>query len=105
MQKGCYHEKYAKQDNRLIHIVPERSDLGIGGCWNAGVDSELCGKFAIQLDSDDMYYDENTVQKFIDAFYEQNCAMLVGSFTDWARLEALARRSAWFGSVAWIRTP
>jgi hypothetical protein len=71
----------AKTDSRLIHIIPERSDLGIGGCWNAGVDSELCGKFAIQLDSDDIYQDENTLQKIVDAFYEQNCAMVIGSYT------------------------
>jgi len=71
----------AKTDNRLIHIVPERSDLGIGGCWNAGVDSKLCGKFAIQLDSDDVYQNESTLQKIVDAFYEQNCAMVIGSYT------------------------
>jgi len=71
----------AKTDSRLIHIIPERNDLGIGGCWNAGVDSELCGKFAIQLDSDDIYQDENTLQKIVDAFYEQNCAMVIGSYT------------------------
>ncbi len=74
-------EKYVKQDNRLIHIVPERKDLGIGGCWNAGVDSELCGKFAIQLDSDDIYENDNTLQTIVDAFYEQNCAMVIGSYT------------------------
>ncbi len=74
-------EKYAKEDNRLIHIIPEREDLGIGGCWNAGVDSELCGKFAIQLDSDDVYENDNTLQTIVDAFYEQNCAMVIGSYT------------------------
>lgn len=74
-------EKIAKTDTRLIHIVPERSDLGIGGCWNAGVDSPLCGKFAVQLDSDDIYQDDNTLQKIVDAFYEQNCAMVIGSYT------------------------
>jgi hypothetical protein len=74
-------EKYAKQDNRLIHIKPERKDLGIGGCWNAGVDSEFCGKFAIQLDSDDVYESDNTLQTIVDAFYEQNCAMVIGSYT------------------------
>ncbi len=74
-------EEIAKTDARLIHIIPERNDLGIGGCWNAGVDSPLCGKFAIQLDSDDIYQDENTLQKIVDAFYEQNCAMVIGSYT------------------------
>ncbi len=74
-------EEIAKTDSRLIHIIPERNDLGIGGCWNAGVDSPLCGKFAIQLDSDDVYQDETTLQKIVDAFYEQNCAMVIGSYT------------------------
>jgi hypothetical protein len=73
--------KYAEQDSRLIHIVPERTDLGIGGCWNAGVDSPLCGKFAVQLDSDDVYQDDNTLQTIVNAFYEQNCAMVIGSYT------------------------
>ncbi len=72
-------EKYSS-DERLIHIVPARSDLGIGGCWNMGVHHPKCGKFAIQLDSDDVYSDENTVQKIVDAFYEQNCAMVVGTY-------------------------
>jgi hypothetical protein len=74
-------EKYTKLDNRLIHIIPERKDLGIGGCWNEGVDSTLCGKFAVQLDSDDIYSDDNTLQTIVDAFYEQNCAMVIGSYT------------------------
>jgi len=74
-------QSYAKQDNRIIHIIPNRNDLGIGGCWNEGVHSDQCGKFAVQLDSDDVYQDENTLQKIVDAFYEQNCAMVVGSYT------------------------
>lgn len=74
-------EKLAKTNPRLIHIIPQRTDLGIGGCWNAGVDSKLCGKFAVQLDSDDVYSDENTLQTIVDAFYEQNCAMVIGSYT------------------------
>lgn len=72
-------EKYAS-DNRMIHIVPERRDLGIGGCWNLGVHHPKCGKFAVQLDSDDVYSSENTLQKVVDAFYEQNCAMVVGTY-------------------------
>lgn len=72
-------EKYSS-DERLIHLIPERKDLGIGGCWNAGIHHPKCGKFAIQLDSDDIYSDENTVQKIVDAFYEQNCAMVVGTY-------------------------
>ena len=67
-------------DDKLIHLIPERRDLGIGGCWNAGVHHPKCGKFAIQLDSDDIYSDENTLQKIVDSFYEQNCAMVVGTY-------------------------
>ena len=74
-------DSFAKKDARLIHIVPERKDLGIGGCWNEGVHDSRCGKFAVQLDSDDVYQDENTLQKIVDAFYAQNCAMVVGSYT------------------------
>ncbi len=69
-----------KDDPRVVHIVPERDDLGIGGCWNVGVNHESCGKFAVQLDSDDVYADENTLKKMVDAFYEQNCAMVVGTY-------------------------
>lgn len=72
-------DKFAS-DNRLIHIIPENKELGIGGCWNAGVHHPNCGKFAVQLDSDDVYSDENTLQKIVDAFYEQNCAMVVGTY-------------------------
>ncbi len=69
-----------KGDDRLVHIVPEREDLGIGGCWNVGVHHEKCGKFAVQLDSDDVYKDENTLSTMVRAFYEQNCAMVVGTY-------------------------
>lgn len=69
-----------KHDERLIHIIPERHDLGIGGCWNMAVNHPLCGKFAIQLDSDDIYADENTVAKVVKAFYDQNCGMVVGTY-------------------------
>lgn len=68
------------RDERLIHIIPNRDDLGIGGCWNMGVHHENCGKFAVQLDSDDVYSDENTLQKIVNAFYQQNCAMVVGTY-------------------------
>ena len=69
-----------KEDERLIHIIPERNDLGIGGCWNMGVHHEKCGKFAVQLDSDDVYKDENTLTTMVNAFYQQNCAMVVGTY-------------------------
>ena len=67
-------------DYRLVHIIPERNDLGIGGCWNTGIHHEKCGKFAIQLDSDDVYKDEHTLQIMVNAFYEQNCAMVIGTY-------------------------
>ena len=72
-------EEFAS-DPRLIHLIPEQKDLGIGGCWNVGVHHPLCGKFAVQLDSDDVYKDENTLQTMVNAFYEQNCAMVVGTY-------------------------
>ena len=67
-------------DERVVHIVPERKDLGIGGCWNLAVNDARCGRFAVQLDSDDIYSDENTLQRVVDGFYEQQCAMLIGSY-------------------------
>jgi len=73
-------EAFAKQDSRIIHLVPERKDLGIGGCWNEAVHHESCGKFTVQLDSDDMYSDENTLQKIVDKFYEDNVAAVIGSY-------------------------
>ena len=72
--------KEFENDPRVIHLIPERNDLGIGGCWNMGVHHPKCGKFAVQLDSDDVYSDENTLQKVVNAFYEQNCAMVVGTY-------------------------
>ncbi|MDO4191458.1 MAG: glycosyltransferase family 2 protein [Bacteroidales bacterium] len=68
-------------DDRLIHLIPERYDLRIGGCWNYGVNHHHCGRFAIQLDSDDVYASPNTIQKIVDIFYEQHCAMVIGSYT------------------------
>ena len=65
---------------KVIHICPERPDLGIGGCWDLAVNRPECGRFAVQLDSDDIYSGPHTLQKIVDAFYEQNCAMLVGSY-------------------------
>ncbi len=67
-------------DERVVHIVPSRNDLGIGGCWQLAVDDVRCGRFAVQLDSDDIYSDENTLQRIVDGFYEQQCAMLIGSY-------------------------
>lgn len=68
-----------KVDN-LIQIVPERTDLGIGGCWNEAINSSFCGKFAVQLDSDDLYSSPKTLQKIVAAFYKQKAAMIIGSY-------------------------
>ena len=68
-----------KADN-MIQIVPVRTDLGIGGCWNEAINSSFCGKFAVQLDSDDLYSSPKTLQKIVDAFYKQKAAMIIGSY-------------------------
>lgn len=73
-------KEIASKDSRLIHIIPERKDLGIGGCWNEAIMNKACGKFAIQLDSDDIYADETTVQKVVDAFNKEKCAMVIGTY-------------------------
>lgn len=73
-------KEYSQKDKRVKHIVPGRTDLGIGGCWNAGVHSEHCGTYAVQLDSDDVYSDETTLQRIVDVFHKENCAMVIGSY-------------------------
>jgi glycosyltransferase involved in cell wall biosynthesis len=73
-------DKWAQKESRILHLIPERKDLGIGGCWNEAIDCEQCGKFAIQLDSDDVYSDENTLQKIVDTFYKEHCGMVVGTY-------------------------
>ena len=67
-------------DERLIRVTPENKEFGIGGCWNVGAFHPKCGKFAVQLDSDDVYSGDDILQKIVDAFYEQNCAMVVGTY-------------------------
>lgn len=73
-------KELAEKYPRLIHVIPERRDLGIGGCWNVGVHHPQCGKFAVQLDSDDLYAGKDTLKLMVEAFYEQQCAMVVGSY-------------------------
>ncbi|MBR5141378.1 MAG: glycosyltransferase [Bacteroidales bacterium] len=73
-------QEMAAENPRLVHIVPAREDLAIGGCWNLAVHSEHCGEYAVQLDSDDVYSGPDTLQKVVDAFREQKCAMLVGTY-------------------------
>ena len=65
---------------RLVILVPERFDLGIGGCWNEAVNDTHCGRFAVQLDSDDLYSSPQTLQRIVDAFHQQKAAMIVGSY-------------------------
>ncbi len=73
-------DEIASENVNLVHIVPARYDLGIGGCWNLAVHHELCGEYAVQLDSDDVYSGPDTLQKIVDAFREQKCAMVVGTY-------------------------
>ncbi|MCC8112948.1 MAG: glycosyltransferase [Bacteroidales bacterium] len=73
-------KEIAATDARLIHIIPTRTDLGIGGCWNMGIEDPRCGKFAVQLDSDDLYSGPDTLQRIVDAFYDQKCGMVVGTY-------------------------
>ena len=68
------------KDERLVHLIPARHDLGIGGCWNLAVHDEACGEFAVQLDSDDVYSGPDTLAKIVNAFHEQKCAMVVGTY-------------------------
>lgn len=72
-------EQYTN-DPRVIHIVPERDDLGIGGCWNMAVHDERVGRFVVQLDSDDLYSGKDTLQRIVDKFFEDNAAMVIGSY-------------------------
>lgn len=67
-------------DNRLVHLIPERTDLGIGGCWQRAIDDPRCGRYAIQLDSDDIYSGPDTLQQIVDCFRQEKCAMVIGSY-------------------------
>lgn len=72
--------KLALDDSRLVHIIPERTDLGIGGCWNLAINDAHCGRYAVQLDSDDLYSGPDTLQKVVDKFREGGYAMVIGSY-------------------------
>ncbi len=74
-------DNYLKQDNRLIHIVPEKRGLGIGACWNVAIHSEHCGRYAVQLDSDDVYAQDDVLQRIVDKMELEQSAMLVGAYT------------------------
>ncbi|HCV43282.1 MAG TPA: glycosyl transferase, partial [Bacteroidetes bacterium] len=73
-------QSFASKDARMLHLIPRREDLGIGGCWNEAVHHAKCGRFAVQLDSDDLYKDETTLQRIVDTFWQERCAMVVGSY-------------------------
>ena len=73
-------ERLKGKDSRLVHIVPKENDLGIGGCWDLAIRHEQCGRFAIQLDSDDLYSGTDTLQRIVDKFHQEHCAMVIGSY-------------------------
>lgn len=73
-------DRISKEDARCIHIIPERKDLGIGGCWNLAINDERCGRFAVQLDSDDLYSGPDTLTRIVSKFYDERCAMVIGSY-------------------------
>ncbi len=70
----------AQKHENLVVLNPHRRDLGIGGCWNLAINNEHCGRFAVQLDSDDLYSSPQTLQKIVESFHEQRAAMIVGSY-------------------------
>ncbi|MBQ7156912.1 MAG: DUF4922 domain-containing protein [Bacteroidaceae bacterium] len=72
--------RLASEDKRLLHVIPLQNDLGIGGCWSLAVNNPECGRFAVQLDSDDLYSGSDTLQRIVDKFYEEGCAMVIGSY-------------------------
>jgi len=72
--------RLSAEDGRLVHLIPSRDDLGIGGCWNLALDDSRCGRFAVQLDSDDLYSSPQTLQRVVDAFRKQKAAMVIGSY-------------------------
>ncbi len=71
---------FAQKDRRVVHITPQRQDLLIGGCWNEAIMHPACGRFAVQLDSDDIYKDASTLQKIVDVFHREQCAAVIGSY-------------------------
>jgi hypothetical protein len=73
-------KEFAAKNSAVVHLVPEREDLGIGGCWNEAVHHPACGRFAVQLDSDDLYRDETTLRRIVETFRREKCAMVVGTY-------------------------
>ena len=79
-QLDSNNSEFKIQNSKLIHLTPERSDLGIGGCWDLAIRHPQCGRYAVQLDSDDLYSDPHTLQRIVDTFRSERCAMVVGSY-------------------------
>ena len=79
-QQDSNNSEFKIQNSKLIHLTPERSDLGIGGCWDLAIRHPQCGRYAVQLDSDDLYSDPHTLQRIVDTFRSERCAMVVGSY-------------------------
>lgn len=73
-------EEMARENERLVHVIPLKYDLGIGGCWNLAIHHPSCGEYAVQLDSDDVYSGPETLAKIVAAFKEQKCAMVIGTY-------------------------
>lgn len=73
-------DELASSDSRVIHLIPEETGLGIGGCWNAGINHPECGRYAVQLDSDDMYSGPDTLQRIVEVFRRERCAVIIGSY-------------------------
>ncbi len=73
-------KELCSKHSRIVHLIPASTSLSIGGCWNEAVLNEHCGKYTVQLDSDDLYADQHTLQKIINVFSEEKCAMVIGSY-------------------------
>lgn len=73
-------QKYAASNSRVVLLQPEREDLGIGGCWDMAIRSPQCGRYAVQLDSDDLYSGNDTLQRIVDKFHEEHAAMVIGAY-------------------------
>jgi hypothetical protein len=73
-------EEFVVRNPEVKHLIPQRTNLGIGGCWNEAIYSEYCGRYAVQLDSDDIYSEQDTLQKIVDQFHQSNFAMVIGSY-------------------------
>ncbi len=71
----------ASRYSSIKHVVPKRADLGIGGCWNEALQNAACGRYAVQLDSDDLYSSPRTLKKMVGMLRQGNYAMVIGSYT------------------------